>query len=100
MKYKMYLSTTFMAVLLLPLFSAKANDIKKVEEFDISTIEFIEVEEGINLGFDSEKYLPEDFDPYTTSIDIESINFIEDEEVNLDFDTKDYLPDGFNAYRY
>lgn len=99
MKYKMYLSTAFMAVLLLPLLSAKTNEITSVEEFDISKIEFIEVEDGINLGFESAKYLPEDFDPYTTSIDIESIDFIEDEEVNLDFNTEDYLPEGFNAYR-
>ena len=99
MKYKMYLSTAFMAVLLLPLFSAKTNNIKSVEEFDMSNIEFIEVEEGIDLGFDSAKYLPEDFDPYSTSINIESIDFIEDEEVNLDFNTEDYLPEGFNAYK-
>lgn len=95
----MYLSTTFMAVLILPLFSAKLENTTSVEEFDINTIEFLEVEQGITLGFDSTKYLPEDFDPYTTSIDIESIDFIEDEEVNLDFDTEDYLPEGFNAFR-
>lgn len=99
MKYRMYLSTTFMAVLLLPLLSAKANDITTIKEYDMSNIEFIEVEEGIDLGFDSTKYLPEDFDPYSTSISIESIDFIEDEEVNLDFNTKDYLPEGFNAYK-
>lgn len=99
MKYRMYLSTTFMAVLLLPLLSAKANDITSIKEFDISNIEFVEIEEGIDLGFDSAKYLPEDFDPYTASISIGSIDFIEDEEVNLDFNTEDYLPKDFDAYR-
>ncbi|NKI31839.1 hypothetical protein [Croceivirga thetidis] len=99
MKYKMYLSTVFMAFLLLPLLSAKTNEIESVDEFDISSVEFIEFEDGINLGFDSSRYLPKDFDPYTSIIQIESIDFIENEEVHLDFNTEDYLPEGFNAYK-
>lgn len=88
-----------MAALLLPLLGAKTNEIAKPVEFDLSQVEFVEVDEAINLGFDSSNYLPEDFDPYTTSINMKSIDFIEEDKVDIKFDTEDYLPEGFNAYQ-
>jgi len=61
-------------------------------------IEFIEEVNQVELGFDTSKYLPKEFDPYADTLDINSVNFIEEEEIDLGFDTKDYLPEGFNSY--
>ena len=95
MKYKKYISTAFLALLLLPLLSAKTTPSSK-EEFDVSKISFIQEEQQINLGFDTAKYLPEDFNPYQEEISIEGINFMEDELIELGFDTSKYLPENFD----
>lgn len=65
---------------------------------DLNDIAIVEVEPEINLGFDTEEYLPASFDPYTAVVDIHSVDFIEIEDEDLGFDTKDYLPEGFNPY--
>lgn len=70
------------------------------EEPHIEDITFIEVEETIDLGFDTAQYLPEGFDPYEgMGPNLEEITFIATEkEIDLGFDTARYLPEGFNAY--
>jgi len=74
-----------------------ANDHKnKKERFDINSIEYIEEEPEIDLGFNTADYLPEDFDPYAFYFNLESINFIEDDKI--DFDSSGNLPEGFDAY--
>lgn len=68
------------------------------DEIKVSEIVFIEEETSIDLGFDTADYLPEGFDPYNVYFDINSVEFIDDEEEMLGFDTAAYLPEGFNAY--
>ncbi|WP_394974922.1 hypothetical protein [uncultured Croceitalea sp.] len=98
MKYKKYISTAFLAFLLLPLLSAKTTPSSK-EDFDVSKISFIEEDQQIDLGFDTTEYLPEDFNPYQEEVSIEGINFMEDELIDLGFDTENYLPENFNPYK-
>ncbi|WP_350293823.1 hypothetical protein [uncultured Croceitalea sp.] len=97
MKYKKYISTAFLAVLLLPLLSAKSTS-SNVEGFDVSTIKFIEEEQQIELGFDTNDYLPEGFNPYKEEVPVSGINFMEEENTDLGFDTSEFLPEDFNAY--
>lgn len=97
MKYKKYLSTAFLAFLLIPLLSAKST-IPAAEDFDVNSIKFIEEEQQIELGFDTNKYLPEDFNPYQEEVPVEGINFMEEESIELGFETADYLPENFNPY--
>ncbi|MBT8183032.1 MAG: hypothetical protein KJO53_15745 [Eudoraea sp.] len=68
------------------------------DDIKVSEIVFIEEETSIDLGFDTADYLPEGFDPYNVYFDINSVEFIDDEEEMLGFDTAAYLPEGFNAY--
>lgn len=76
-----------------------ANDDVPMHRFDISQLVFIEIEE-IELGFDSDFYLPENFDAYKGMyIDIDEIVVLEKEEaLELGFKTDKYLPKGFNPY--
>jgi hypothetical protein len=75
-----------------------ANDSKKeVEEFDPNSIEYIEEEEVIELGFDTADYLPEGFDPYAFYFDVHSVIYIEESDLN-DIRIKNRLPKNFNAY--
>ncbi len=69
---------------------------EKGKPFDISTIEYIEDEVTIDLGFDTSEYLPEGFDPYKMYVNLNAIEFIE-EEVALQY-VKANLPEGFDAY--
>ena len=69
------------------------------EDFDISSVEFVEEELEWELGFDTAQYLPENFDPYSGIISVKAINFIKDcDEVELGFETDGYLPQGFDPY--
>lgn len=68
------------------------------EEPDLSSIEYIEEEDDIDLGFNTSDYLPEDFDPYTFNIDLRTINYAKEEA--LDFDPATNLPLNFNPYAY
>ena len=98
MKYKKYISTAFLAALLIPLLSAKST-ITATEDFDINSIKFIEDEQQIELGFDTNKYLPEGFNPYEEKVPVKGINFMEEETIELGFETSEYLPKGFNPYK-
>tara|TARA_R110002049_G_scaffold99113_4_gene241670 strand:+ start:5642 stop:6139 length:498 start_codon:yes stop_codon:yes gene_type:complete len=69
---------------------------------DWSSIELFEIEEEVNLGFNSKDYLPKGFNPLKGLHDLDwsSIELFEiEEEVNLGFDTKDYLPEHFNPLK-
>ena len=71
-------------------------------ELDWSTIELFEIEEEVNLGFNSEDYLPEGFNPLKGLHDLDwsTIELFEiEEEVNLGFNSEDYLPEGFNPLK-
>ncbi len=74
------------------------NTPKSIEDFDINTIEYIEEEVEIDLGFNTADYLPEDFDANTFYFDINSVVYINDTLEEEDFSA--YLPEGFNAYAY
>lgn len=71
---------------------------KDVEVFDVNSIEYIEEDEQIELGFDSADYLPEGFDPYEVYFDLNAVQF-EEEEIEISDLTK-YLPEGFDSYAY
>lgn len=68
---------------------------------DINDIDLIEVEEEIELGFDTAQYLPKGFDPYAGMYTAhEDLGLIEvEEEIELGFNPKEYLPEGFNPYK-
>ena len=72
------------------------------EAFDINFIEVIELEEEVEISFDTKKYLPEGFNPLKGMHDLDwsTIELIElEEEVDINFDTNNYLPDNFNPYK-
>ena len=72
---------------------------RPIEDFDINTVEFVEDNQDIELGFDTAQYLPENFDPYSGIISVKAINFIDlCDEVELNIDTDGYLPAGFDPY--
>lgn len=97
MKYQKYLVLTFIAALFIPMLNAKSTEIAS-SELNLKTFQFIEIEENIELGFDTEKYLPKSFDPYKANFSIRSLNFIEEDNIELDFNTADYLPENFNPF--
>jgi len=69
------------------------------ESFDIRDIEFLELEEEFDLGFDTSEYLPEGFNPYEANFEMTSVEFTDLEEtIDLGFETSEYLPEGFNPY--
>ena len=71
------------------------------KELNLDEIIYIEEEVPVELGFNTEDYLPEDFNPYEQYVDLNSIEFIEEEEEetwDLGFDASVYLPDNFNPY--
>ena len=68
----------------------------------IDSIKVIELEEEIELDFNTADYLPADFDAREGMGDInwDEIELYEvEEEVELGFDTTAYLPKNFNPYR-
>lgn len=68
-------------------------------ELDINTIEYIEDEEVIDLGFDTADYLPDGFDPYKIYFDLNSVIVVE-AEIEIDVNSKINLPADFDAYAY
>jgi len=64
-------------------------------QFDLSSIEYIE-EENFDLGFNTSEYLPEDFDPYTYYMNLDSIAYVEEVAVNINSEKN--LPKDFNVY--
>ena len=81
------------------LFSSDFNEESKI--LDWNAVELFEVEEEVDLGFDTKDYLPVNFNALKGGkhdLDWNSIELIElEEEVDLGFDTKNYLPFGFDA---
>ena len=72
------------------------------EIIDVSYIEVIELEEEVEMCFDTSMYLPENFNPIKGlhNLDWSLIEVIElEEEVELGFDTSRYLPKNFNALK-
>jgi hypothetical protein len=64
----------------------------------LSEIIYVEDTEDVELGFNTQDYLPRGFNPYESFFNIHSIEFIEPlMEVNFDFEVKDFLPRGFMA---
>lgn len=88
----------FVATLFLPLLSAKSTEVLN-KELNLNSVNYIELEEYSELGFDTSVYLPEDFDPYLGEVSIESLNYIEEDSIDLGFKTQDYLPGDFDAYK-
>ena len=71
---------------------------KDIEVFDINSIEYIEEEAEIVLGFDVADYLPEGFDPHKMYVDLNAFDYIEEE---IEFaNLAKYLPADFDAYAY
>jgi hypothetical protein len=72
------------------------------EDIEINEVEVIELEEEVELGFDTSKYLPENFNALKGKNDLDwnTIELVEiEEEVELGFDTSKYLPENFNALK-
>ncbi len=81
------------------LFGQYATDEKIIS---IDEIDVYDMEEELELGFNTADHLPEGFDPRWGMHDLDwsSIELYEvEEELDLGFDTKDYLPENFNPYR-
>ncbi|MFS4468709.1 hypothetical protein [Maribacter sp. 2210JD10-5] len=78
----------------------KSTDDEGLGNFDISHINLIEIEQEVNLGFDTYNYLPLNFDPYEgMTMVLNEIEVIDtEEEIDLGFDVKKYLPKDFNPY--
>ena len=68
------------------------------DEIVLNSINYIEDENEFDLGFDTADYLPLDFDPFNTYINLDTIPYIED-QVTVYY-SEDYLPEGFNPYAY
>ena len=72
------------------------------ENFDINSIEVIELEEDVELGFNPKDYLPNGFNALKGKHDLDwnTIELIElEEDVEYNFNPKDYLPENFNALK-
>ena len=69
-------------------------------EIDWNKLEILDLEEEVTLDFDTNEYLPANFNPLKGKFDLDwnKIELVElEEEVILDFDTKKYLPKDFNT---
>lgn len=72
------------------------------EIISIASIDLYEIEEELDLGFDTADHVPNDFNAKEgmNDIDWSTIELYEvEEEIELGFNTKDYLPKGFNPYQ-
>jgi len=79
------------------LFGETAND----EAVSIASIDVYEIEEEVELDFNTAEFVPADFNANEgmNDIDWSSIELLElEEEFEIGFDTKAYLPKGFNPY--
>lgn len=67
----------------------------------IDAIELIELQEEVSFNFDTEDYLPENFNPLKGKHDLDwsKIELFElEEEVSFNFDVQGYLPKNFNPH--
>lgn len=98
-------ASTILSLLLLgaTMVSFKASPQCQTEcnKFNIKDIDLIEIEEELELDFDTAQYLPEGFNPYKGMFATnEDLGLIEvEEEIELGFNTAAYLPEGFNPYK-
>ena len=72
------------------------------ENLEINEIEVFEVDEEVQLDFDTSTYLPDNFNALEGKNDLDwsTIELIEiEEEVEIGFDTSKYLPKNFNALK-
>ena len=71
-------------------------------ELNIADIEVVEVEEDVEIDFDTIKHLPKNFNALAGKNDIDwiDIKLVElEEDVELGFDTRNHLPNNFNPYK-
>ncbi len=104
----------FLSSLLLTLWSATPQDDLVEEEFGCTVVEcnqpemvpvdqivYIEDEE-VELGFNPQDYLPDNFDPYASEFEGEEWIYLEDldieTEFDLEFNAKAHLPKNFDPY--
>lgn len=69
---------------------------------NVDDIEVVELEEDVEINFDTTDHLPEDFNALEGKNDIDwsEIELVElEEEVEIGFNTKNYLPENFNPYQ-
>lgn len=77
------------------------GDITKVEALCIAAINVYEIEEELELDFNTAEYLPADFkaEKGNNKIDWNSIELVElEDDFDIGFDTKAYLPYDFDPY--
>ncbi len=75
-----------------------SNHKKDREVFDVNSIEYVEEEIEVVLNFDVADYLPEDFDPYKMYVNLDAIEFVEEELESSSLEK--HLPINFNPYAY
>ncbi len=68
------------------------------DPLDLNSITYIEEENEFELGFNTEDYLPLDFDPTEVYVNLNAIQFIEEDEQVLEFGAN--LPHDFDAYAF
>lgn len=69
---------------------------------NVEEIEVVELEEEVDINFDTTQYLPVNFNALAGKNDIDwsKVQLIElEEEVELGFNTENYLPENFNPYQ-
>jgi hypothetical protein len=94
-------NVTFALVLGLGISNSILASNPKTEKLDLNSIIYIEDDEKIELGFDTADYLPENFDPYKSYFDLNSIAFIEEEpqmKRRIKRKLVRRLPKGFDPY--
>jgi hypothetical protein len=85
-------------------FELEDNVFSDLEEttLNIQDIEVVELEEAVEINFDTTQHLPENFNALAGKNDIDwsEVVLIElEEDVELGFDTKNHLPKNFNPYQ-
>jgi len=77
-----------------------SNPVTEKERCELNSINYIEDEIEIDLGFDTADYLPEGFDAHTYYLDLNSINYIEENKMDEYNSKRKHLPIDFDAYSY
>jgi hypothetical protein len=92
--------STFIIIALSNLSVLKAGEYQA--HLVIDSIVYLEEEEDNVLNFETEAFLPSEFNPYAAPDNFLHISYIAAEEPSLDlgFETTQYLPEGFNPYSF
>ncbi|GGD54451.1 hypothetical protein [Muriicola marianensis] len=81
--------------------SSSAMEKNNEINLEVDSITYIEEEDSASLDFNTEAFLPEDFNPYSAPENILHVSYIDaEQEIDLGFDTEEYLPAGFNPHRF